>query len=74
MSEYLQRFRLDVKYKSGKSNIVFNALSRLTSKEYRSEIDESLDALTTVHCFPINLMQMNSEFRQRLLDEYKKPR
>ncbi len=68
-SEYLQRFRLDVRYKPGKSNIVPDTLSRLASREFRPETDESLDALT-VQCFPATLVEMSPEFRQRLLDGY----
>ena len=40
-SKYLQRFRLNVRYKSEKANIVFDALSRLVSREYRFEKEDS---------------------------------
>ena len=69
--EYLQRFRLDVRYKLGKTNIVFDALSRLTNREFRFKINEFLDALFAVRCFSVSLVEMNSDFRQRLLLGYQ---
>ena len=55
-------------------NIVFDIFFRLTSRKYRPETDESLNILTTVHYFSINLVEMSSEFRQRLLNSYQEPR
>ena len=74
-SEYLQRFRLDVRYKPGKVNIIPDALSHLASQECRpgqtsrAELDE-LDALT-VKCYPVSLVEMNPGFRQRIIKEYE---
>ena len=72
-SEYLQRFRLDIRYKPGKINIVPDALSRLASREYRPESEAVLDVLT-VKCFPVSLVEVSSEYRQRLLEGYREPR
>ena len=71
-SEFLQRFRIDVRYKPGKTNIIPDALSRLTSRDYKPS-DESLDALT-IQCFPVTMVEISQEFRQRLLDGYQEPR
>lgn len=65
-SEYLQRFRLDIRYKPGKSNIVPDALSRLASREYHPSDESSLDALS-VQAFPVSLVEMSPEFRQRVI-------
>ena len=73
-SEYLQRFRLDVRYKTGKSNIVPDALSRLASREQNSAStpDESiLDALHETCGFPVSLVEISEEFRKRLRDGYE---
>ena len=53
--------------------MVPDALSRLASREYRPETNELLDALT-VQCFSVSLVEMSSEFRQRLLDGYQEAR
>ena len=68
-SEYLQRFRLNVRYKPGKANIIPDALLRLASREYRAETNESLDVLS-VQCYPVSLVEISPEFRQRLIDGY----
>lgn len=67
-SVYLRRFRLDIRYKPEKSNIIPDALSRLASREYRpaDANESSLDALS-VRAFPVSLVEMSPEFRQRLI-------
>ena len=51
-SEYLQRFRIELRHKPGKANVVPDALSRLASRSYRSESDESV--LENVDAFPVS--------------------
>ena len=67
--EYLQRFRLNVRYKLGKVNIILDALLRLVSREYRTETNESLDILS-VQYYPVSLVEISPKFRQRLIDSY----
>ena len=68
-SKYLQRFRIELRHKADKTNIVPDALSRLTSRSHRSEPDSSsiLDADT----FPVSLITMSKAFRKRLIEGYQ---
>lgn len=70
-SEYLQRFRIDVRYKPGRTNTIPDSLSRLASREYRPETNESILDSLCVRCFPVSLVEMSEEFRQRLLEGYR---
>ena len=74
-SEYLQRFRLDVRYKPGKANIIPDALSRLASREHppNQESVAELEALS-IQCFPVSLVEISQDFRNRLIYGYKEPR
>jgi len=73
-SEYLQRFRLDVRYKPGKTNIIPDALPRLARREYRNESDEAaLDALHAAGLTPTyanTLIELSPEFKQQVADGY----
>ncbi len=71
-SEYLQRFRLDIRYKPGKSNIIPDALSRLASREYQPESGEfTLDALhAQLPTYANSLVEMSSAFRDEILHGY----
>lgn len=71
-SEYLQRFRIELRHKPGKANVVPDALSRLASRSYRSETDESI--LDSIDAFPVSLITVSEAFRRRLLEGYKEPR
>ena len=57
-SGYLPRFRLDVRYKPGKTNVVLDASPKLASREYRPEPEISEE----VKCFPATLVTMNDDF------------
>ena len=70
-SEYLQRFRIKLRHKPGKANIIPDALSRLASRSYRSE---SESVLKDVDAFPISLIAVSKAFRKRLLNGYHEPR
>jgi len=85
-SEYLQRFRLKIQYKSGKTNIISNALfrllssnnvhKRLASREYQSESDESilkaLQADVSTATYAETLIKVSLKLQQRLKNSYTK--
>ena len=68
-SEYIQRFLLNIRHKSKKLHVVFDALSKLfTSDKSSSNDDENeFDVLFTVF-----MIEMNSKFKATMIDEYKK--
>ena len=59
---YLFQFRLNIRYKSRKSHIVLNALSRFSSKYVDDKIINSLD----IENYYDNLMKMFLEFCKRI--------
>ena len=65
VSEYLQRFHLDVQHKAGKVNIVPDALSQLASSSTSDLHDQSLDGLT-VDTLTVDALIV--EIRSRLSD------
>ena len=72
--EYLQRFRIELRHKPGKINIVPDALSRLASRATsdRSEEDSILDV---VDSFPVSVISVSEAFRNRVAKGYQdKPR
>lgn len=69
-SEYLQRFRIELRYKPGKTNIVPDALSRLASRSsYQSEPESSI--LDSVDSFPVSIITVSEGFRKRILQGYQ---
>ena len=71
--DYLQRFNLNIRHKSNKQHIVFDALFRLTStnitKMFHNEkffANDELDVL-----FIAFLIKMNDEFRNKIFNDYQ---
>ena len=77
-SEYLQRFRLDVRYKPRRSHFMPDALSRLASREIKRQPDIDQDGvLDTLHVDAIetwalaaSIMELSNGFKKRLIDGY----
>ena len=68
-SEYIQRFLLNIRHKSKKLHVVSDVFFRfVTSNKSSSNDDEDeFDILFTVF-----MIEMNSNFKIRMIDEYKK--
>lgn len=65
-SNYVQRFNLNIRHKSDRLHLISNALSRLSTQLFVSEINESeLNVL-----FTASLVEMTSEFRKRIITDY----
>lgn len=83
-SAYLSQFNIDVRYKTGKSNVIPDALSRLPSNNSTRdsanldtlEIDNYHNAIEDIstlnHAFQGSLVSMTSEFKARLIQGYSK--
>ena len=68
ISNYIQRFDLDIRHKFDKQHIVSNALFRLINDNVNASNhdDDELNAL-----FIISFIEMKSKFKQRILNDYK---
>ena len=71
--EYFQRFQFDIRYKPGKTDIIPDALFRLANKKYRPSGTEKLLNALSIHCYPVNLIQIFPEFKSRFKQKYEKP-
>ena len=80
-SDYLQRFELVIRHKPGKQHVVPDALSRLENSYMNPAAPDigELDALTVyvpdqqatiTYCFTVALVEMSTEFKQRLTKGY----
>ena len=71
-SQYLQRFKLDVRYKPGKSNVIPDTLSRLpsTNKGDTPPEHSELDALYIIYAYTTTLVEISEDFKQRIVVGY----
>lgn len=78
-SGYLQRFRLDVRYKPGRTHYAPDALSRLASRETKRQQDNHEEGiLDTLHVITIeswalatSIVELSEDFKKRLNDGYE---
>ena len=73
-SEYLQRFRLDVRYKPGKTNIVPDALSRLAKSEDSAWDNWKPSAVDEAMAHPIAIVEMSRAFKDKIKQGYEDDR
>lgn len=69
-SQYLSQFNLDVRYRSEKIHLVPDALSRLLASSAVDSAFSVLDDFST-EAYSAILIEMSSDFKKRLLDEYR---
>jgi len=74
VSEYLQRFSLDIRYKFGIFYYVFNAFSRLTTIILAilrlNIIKGKLDVFFIIYAYLVILVEMFSKFRKKIINKY----
>ena len=71
---YLQRFNLDIRYKSRKQHIVFDILSRLTSTNINELTHNVLQSFANDELnvlFIASFIKMNNEFRDKIFKKYQ---
>ena len=69
-SQYLQRFELDMRHKPGKSNVIPDALSRLSSTN-DSNVPHGHSELDALHyAYTTTLVEMSDDFKQRIVEGY----
>ena len=67
-SQYLSQYNLDIRHKSGKTNVVPDALSRLPGEPTPQEDTGILDKSV----YHITLVSMSDDFKSRLVEAYHK--
>ncbi len=69
ISEYLQRFRIKLKYKFSKANIVLNILLYFINYLYRLKIDELI--FNILSGFLVNIIAVSDDFKGRIYNNYE---
>ena len=77
VSTYFFQFRLNVRHRSKKFNIVSNALSKLSikktsNKKNNLEINADDSKSDNVYAYAVILIEMSSEFREKIIEKYSK--
>ena len=75
VSNYFQRFNLNIRHKLKKQHIIFDVLSRLTFVNIVAKFFANIKFLANKNklnaLFIVLLIKMNETFRKRIIDEYK---
>ena len=71
ISNYIQRFNFDIRYKLNKQHIVFDVFSRLINDSINASMIKNSDKNEFDVLFIISLIEMKKNFRNRIFDDYK---
>ena len=71
VSNYIQRFNLNIKHKSEKQHVISNALSRFVSANINRSLKKVVDEKELNVLFIASLIKMNSNFKSRIIVDYK---
>ena len=71
ISNYIQRFNFDIRYKLNKQHIVFDVFSRLINDSINASMIKNSDKNEFDVLFTISLIEMKKNFRNRIFDDYK---
>ena len=71
ISNYIQRFNLNIRHKFDKQHIVFDALSRLVSDNINASIDRNVNDEKLNALFIASLIEIDEVFRKRIVEDYK---
>ena len=68
--DYIQRFNFDIKYKLEKQYVILNVLFKFVNNNTNSLV-KNVDKNEFDVIFTIFLIEINSKFKQRIVNEYK---
>ena len=69
-SEYLQRFRLDIRHIHNKTNTIPNALSRLANSNDKKKIEENVLTTMSTSVYSVTIVHMIDEFKTKIINNY----
>ena len=71
VSNYIQRFNFDIRHKFNKQHIIFDVLSRLINDNVNASIVKNVDENEFDVLFIISFVEMNENFRNQIIENYK---
>lgn len=72
ISQFLSQFNLDVRYKSNKDHIIFDALFKLASININQFVDKDHAELNVLFANNSTLVKMSTEFYNKIIEKYFK--
>jgi hypothetical protein len=68
---YLSQFELDIRHKFDRDHVISDALFRLSSFDEKFMKNQNIDTLDDIETYVDTLMKMTSQFKNRLVQDYK---